>query len=106
MPLKNNNTASNALIPFSGAIAACADLPWNLIFTKLSARDLPSTVVESLPCIINATSKSSNTPSLAITSLPDAVSSAGVPYTTNVAGTCKVRHKPIAAAQMEGPCKL
>ena len=93
-------------MPFSGAIAAWADLPWNLIFTRFNAKDLPSTVVVSLPCIMKARSKSSNTPSRAITSLPLAVSSAGVPYTTNVQGACNVRFKAIAAVQMDGPCKL
>ena len=42
----------------------------------------------------------------AITSLPLAVSSAGVPYTTNVQGACNVRFKAIAAVQIDGPCKL
>jgi C4-dicarboxylate transporter, DcuC family len=83
-----------------------ADLPWNLILTRFRAKDLPSTVVVSLPCIMKARSKSSNTPSRAITSLPLAVSSAGVPYTTNVQGTCNVRFKAIAAVQIDGPCKL
>ncbi|MDU6497493.1 MAG: hypothetical protein E6541_07520 [Veillonella sp.] len=41
-----------------------------------------------------------------MTSLPLAVSSAGVPYTTKVQGACNVRFKAIAAVQIDGPCKL
>ena len=50
--------------------------------------------------------KSSNTPSRAITSLPLAVSSAGVPYTTSVQVLATYVSEQSPLYKMDGPCKL
>ena len=102
MPTNVWITASRALMPRSGAPAACDALPWNTISTRLFASEPRLTMFVCDGCSMKAASTSSKTPASASRILPPPPSSAGVPTTRIVPG----KRTPLLAMASPAPSAL